>query len=210
MKDRSHHLHCTQISSLVKQYISNLRDSLLEEGIKPGEQWLRILFFSAKAPIWWLKYMIPTNGICSWGSHNNYWGKQTSCFKKCNDFHGAQEESPQLAALPWDMQSFRLPAISQEVSPHLLSVRHLNPELLAESCANKYIFYWQCIATLWNITYLAIREGRVWSCMSNAILPWKMKEPVCSALLSQLASQCTATSKMQHARLALIWQPAVP
>jgi len=100
MKDRSHHLHCTQISSLVKQYISNLRDSLLEEGIKPGERWLRILFFSAKAPIWWLKYMIPTNGICSWGSHNNYWGKQTSCFKKCNDFHGAQEESPQLAALP--------------------------------------------------------------------------------------------------------------
>lgn len=50
MKDRSHHLHCTQISLLVKQYISNLGDSLLEEGIKPGEQWLRILFFSAKSP----------------------------------------------------------------------------------------------------------------------------------------------------------------
>lgn len=90
--------------------------------------------------------MMPINGICSSGSHDDFRGQQISCLRKHNDFHGAQEGSPQAVALPRDVQSPWPPATLQQLSPHLLLVRQLHPEPLAGGCANKYICYWQGIA----------------------------------------------------------------
>lgn len=80
--------------------------------------------------------------------------------QKAECFLWAQEGSPPSAALTWDTESLQ-PAFLRWLSPHLLPIRQLSPKPLAGDCANKYIFYWQDIALLWNITYLAIREGRV-------------------------------------------------